>query len=127
MPSKKPDGQKITVKISDALDRRYNVVKKPNPSPSNSYKGAPIAWVTTFGFQPKAGVNVAQGKLDTMGLLKGDLEESYSIELVKDGELLVYYDGSELRDLPYIPKNAKNGDMVEANLRSGDPAVGWTR
>ncbi len=126
MPQIKPDGQKITVIVSDNLNRRYDVIKKPNTSPSNTYKGKPIKWVTSFGFKPKPGISVAQSKLDNQGFMKGDLEESFTIKLAKDGTTLVYYDGSELRELSYKPKNAKMGDTVEATLKAGDPPVGWS-
>jgi hypothetical protein len=122
---KKPDGNKITVIISDNLDKRYDVVKKSYLPANIVFKGKKVNWVTNFGFKPKPGISVAQSKIDNQGLMKGALEEAYTIRLAKAGEDLVYYDGSDAQGLAYTPSNAKMGDMVEAALQAGDPPIGW--
>ena len=121
---KKPDGKKITVVISDKLDKRYEVVKKSGLPANIFYKGKKVNWVTNFGFRPKPGISVAQSKLDNQGFMKDALEEAYTIKLAKAGENLVYYDGSKAQGLAYTPSNAKIGDMIEATLQAGDPPIG---
>lgn len=123
---KKPDGNKITVIISDKLEKLYEVVKKSGLPANIVYKGKKVNWVTNFGFKPKPGISVAQSKLDNQGFMKHDLEEAYTIRLAKAGENLVYYDGSNAHGLAYAPSNAKMGGMVEAKLQAGDPPVGWS-
>lgn len=123
---KKPDGNKITVIISDKLDKRYEVVKKSGLPANIIYKGKKVNWVTNFGFKPKPGISVAQSKLDNQGFMKDDLEEAYTIRLAKAGENLVYYDGSNAQGLAYDPPNATMGETVEATLQAGDPPVGWS-
>jgi hypothetical protein len=127
MPHRKPDGEKITVIVSDHLDGRYGVMAKANMAPSNTYKGKSIKWVASFGFKPKAGIAIAQNRLDKHGFMKGELDESYDIELVKEGEVLVYYDGSTLKEVAYRPQNAKMGDLVQATFKESDPPVGWVK
>lgn len=120
----KPDGQKITVRVSDTLDRLYAVKKKAIKSP-NEHEGKPIKWVAYFGFTLKEGVGQGNRKLDSHGFITGDLEETYTISLTKDGDQLVYYDGKKINTLAFSPKNAKSGETVEATLKAGDPAIGW--
>jgi hypothetical protein len=122
----KPDGQKITVRVSDTLDRLYAVKKKANKSPFHEFKGKTIKWVACFGFTLKPGVGQGNRKLDSDGFINGDLEEAYTINLTKDGDELVYYDGEKISTLTFSPANAKAGEMVRATLKAGDPPVGWT-
>jgi hypothetical protein len=122
---KQPDGQKITVRISDNLNQWYTVKKKPNKSPFNEYNGKPIQWVTCFGFALNPGIERGQRKLDSDGFIISELEEAYTISLTKDGNQLVYYDGKKIETLDYSPVNAKRGDTVQATLKAGDPAIGW--
>ncbi len=122
----KPDGPKVTVRVSDNLDKRYDVRKKPNKAPSHDDKGRPIQWVACFGFALKKGVDKGNLKLDDEDFIKGELEEAYTISLPKDGDDLVYYDGKQIKTLAYSPGNAKPGDAVRATLKIGDPPIGWT-
>jgi hypothetical protein len=122
---KKPDGNKISVLISDQLDKRYEVVKKSGLPANVVFKGKKVNWVTNFGFRPRPGISIAQDKLDNQGFMKAALEEAYTIRLAKAGDNLVYYDGSSPQGMAYTPSNAKLGDMVEATLQAGDPPVGW--
>jgi hypothetical protein len=123
---KQPDGQKITVRISDNLDRWYAVKKKSNKSPIHEHKGKPIKWVTCFGFALNPGVERGNRKLDSDGFMLGELEEVYTIHLIKEGDELVHYDGKEISALDYSPSDARLGDMVQATLKAGDPPIGWS-
>lgn len=123
---KQPDGQKITVRISDNLDRWYAVKKKSNKSPIHEHKGKPIKWVTCFGFALNPGVERGNRKLDSDGYMMGDLEEVYTIHLIKEGDELVHYDGKQISALNYSPSDARLGDMVQATLKAGDPPIGWS-
>jgi hypothetical protein len=122
----KPDGQKLTVRISDTLDQWYTVKKKPNKAPKHDDKGRPIQWVACFGFALKPGVGQGNRKLDSDGFISGELEEAYTISLTKDGDQLVYYDGKKIEALAYSPGNARPGDTVRATLKVGDPPIGWS-
>jgi hypothetical protein len=121
----KPDGP-VTVRVSDTLDQRYAVRKKPNKGPTHDDKGRRIQWVACFGFALKKGVDKSNRELDEDGFIKGELEEVYTISLPKEGEDLVYYDGERVKTLAYSPGNAKQGDTVQATLKVGDPPIGWT-
>jgi hypothetical protein len=123
---KQPDGQKITVRISDNLDRWYAVKKKSNKSPIHEHKGKPIKWVTCFGFALNPGVERGNRKLDSDGFMLGELEEVYTIHLIKEGDELVHYDGKQISALDYSPPDARLGDMVQATLKAGDPPIGWS-
>jgi hypothetical protein len=123
---KQPDGQKITVRISDNLERWYTVKKKPNQSPIHEHKGKPIKWVTCFGFALNPGVEQGNRKLDGNGYMMGELEEVYTIHLIKEGDELVHYDGKQISALDYSPSDARLGDMVQATLKAGDPPIGWS-
>lgn len=122
---KKPDGEKIIVKVSENLHQRYAVKKKPNKSPIHEHKGKPIKWVTCFGFALNPGVEQGEQSLDVDGYIAGELEESYTIHLTKEGDELVHYDGNQISELPYSPANARMGDKVQATLKLGDPPIGW--
>jgi hypothetical protein len=123
---KKPDGEKITVRVSENLHQRYEVRKKPNKSPLHEHHGKPIKWVTCFGFALNPGVERGSRKLDEDGFLAGELEEEYTIHLTKEGDELVHFDGQKISALAYSPSDAKEGDMVQATLKLGDPPIGWT-
>jgi hypothetical protein len=125
MKDKKPDGEKIIVRVSDNLHQRYTVKKKPNKSPIHEHKGKAIKWVTCFGFALNPGVEQGERNLDDDGFISGDLEEFYTIHLVKEGDELVHYDGNKISELPYEPVDARLGDMVQATLKLGDPPIGW--
>jgi hypothetical protein len=122
---KKPDGEKIIVKVSENLHQRYTVKKKPNKSPLHEHKVKPIKWVTCFGFALNPGVEQGEQNLDIDGYIAGELEEFYTIHLIKEGEKLVHYDGNKISELDYSPADAGMGDMVQATLKLGDPPIGW--
>ena len=122
---KKPDGEKIIVRVSDNLHQRYTVKKKPNKSPIHQHKGKPIKWVTCFGFALNPGVEQGERNLDMDGYIAGELEEFYTIHLIKEGDGLVHYDGDKISELAYSPSDAEMGDMVQATLKLGDPPIGW--
>ncbi len=124
--AKKPDGEKITVRVSEILDQWYEVKKKPNKSPIHEHKGKPIKWVTCFGFALNPGVERGNRKLDSDGFMLGELEEVYTIHLIKEGDELVHYDGKQISALDYSPSDARLGDMVQATLKAGDPPIGWS-
>jgi hypothetical protein len=125
MPQRKPGNENIFVNVSDILDQRYEVVPKTTTPSANTYKGKPVTWVASYGFRPKKGINIAQGKLDAQGFMQGNLEQDYTIQLAKAGNVLVYDDGTGLQELAYSPANAPMGDMVQATLAAADPPVGW--
>lgn len=120
----KPDGQKVTVRVSDTLDRLYAVEKKAIKSP-DKHEGKDINWVAYFGFKLKKGVEKGNRKLDSHGFITGHLEDNYTISLPREGDQLVYYDG-EIHPLDFWPKNDESGKPVHATLKAGDPAIGWT-
>jgi hypothetical protein len=122
---KKPDGEKIIVRVSENLHQRYSVEKKPNKSPIHVHKGKPIKWVTCFGFALNPGVEQGERILGDDGYIAGELEEFYTIHIVKEGDALVHYDGNKISELDYLPADANMGDMVQATLKLGDPPIGW--
>lgn len=121
----KPDGQKVTVRVSDTLDRLYAVEKKAIESP-DKHEGKDINWVAYFGFKLKKGVEKGNRKLDNHGFITGDLEEDYTISLPKEGDQLVCYDGEKINSLHFWTENAESGKTAHATLKAGDPAIGWT-
>lgn len=113
---------KISIHHSDTLDTKYTVSEKPFPAnlltTYTTYKGKSIRWVTNFGYQRK----------DNNANVRGTLEEDYEIEIDKDSNpnaLLVYFDGTGVRELATRPSDTTPG-KVKATLNLGDPPIGWS-
>jgi len=113
---------KVSVHHSDNLAANYDVAEKDLPPDLHTvhthYNGAPVSWMTNFGFRHKpSGQAVA-----------GHLEESYDIELdpgTRSNAALVYFDGAAVQPLATRPSDTTPG-KVKATLNLGDPPIGWS-
>jgi hypothetical protein len=127
MPTQSPDNNRTVITLSDTLDKSYKVDIKDLTPPTTVPEGYPdegvkINWVTKFGFKPRNPKSIPADKLDKEGFMKGDIGE-YTVKIRKDGNRLWCWDG-KLSELSYIP--IMNTPDVEAKLKKGDPALGWT-
>jgi len=110
-----PRGQfpKFTGDIDVEFDEaQFDLVPEDFPPglENKIYKGNKVRWVSNFKLKKKPKAEKKGEKV------------KYFIELKKDGDELVYFDGTDVFPLPFT--DLGNGN-VRAELEADDPAAGW--